>query len=82
MARIECTPAQAAEWQSQYGDGYRTARGDITWNAGPRVALVDIPAEDPYETGAEYVARHVRQAWAIGYAAAWRYERSRELVQS
>ena len=85
MARVECTPEQAVQWQDKFSDGYRTARGDITWGQEPRVELVPIPAEQPYETGAEYVARHVAQAWMIGYASAWRWEfgrrgRAAELV--
>lgn len=77
MARIECTPAESVLWQDKYSDGYRTARGDITWNQPPRVELIEIPPERPFETGAEYVARHVRLAWMIGYAAAWRWEMRR-----
>lgn len=77
MARVECTPEQSVLWQDKFSDGYRTARGDIQWNAGPRVDLVPIPAEVAGETGAEYVARHVSQAWMIGYASAWRWEYGR-----
>lgn len=73
----ECTADESQRWQSQYSEGYRVARGDIRWNAAPRIALVTIPPEVPFETGAQYVARHVADAWAIGYAAAWRYELSR-----
>jgi hypothetical protein len=75
--RVECTAAQGALWQERYGEGYRVGRGDVRWGAAPRIDLVEIPAEDPYETGAEYVARHVGQAWAIGYARAWAYETAR-----
>lgn len=73
----ECTPDEGALWSAQYSEGYRVGRGDIAWNAGPRVELVAIPAELPYETGAQYVARHVGQAWAIGYARAWAWEYGR-----
>jgi hypothetical protein len=73
MARNECTPEQGQEWQTRHGDGYSAARGDITWNQPPRIALIDIPPETPGETGAEYVAQHVDKAWAIGYTSAWRH---------
>ena len=73
----ECTPAEGEQWSAQYSEGYRVARGDIRWNAGPRVELVPIPAELPFETGAQYVARHVGQAWQIGYARAWAWEMRR-----
>lgn len=69
----ECTPDEAARWQANYSEGYRVARGDILWNQQPRIGLVAIPPEIPFETGAQYVARHVDDAWAIGYTAAWRY---------
>jgi len=77
VVQRECTAGEAAEWQSQFGEGYRVARGDILWNQAPRVALVAIPEEQPYECGAQYVARHVAQAWLIGYARAWRWEMRR-----
>ena len=81
----ECTPEEGERWSSQYGEGYRVARGDIQWNQPPRVDLVVIPAELPFECGAQYVARHVGQAWLIGYARAWAWEygkaaRAAELV--
>jgi hypothetical protein len=75
-ARNECTAEQGAEWQAKYSDGYRAARSDVLWNADPRIALVTIPPEMPGETGAEYVARHVGQAWEIGYTAGYRFQQS------
>ena len=39
--------------------------------------LIAIPAELPFESGAQYVARHVGQAWLIGYARAWAWEMRR-----
>jgi len=77
MARRECTPEEARQWSGQYQDGYMAARGDILWHAGPRIELIEIPPEDPYVTGSEYVAMHVGMAWAIGYTAAWQSELSR-----
>jgi hypothetical protein len=41
------------------------------------VELIAIPAELPFESGAQYVARHVGQAWLIGYARAWAWEMRR-----
>lgn len=73
MAQRECTPEEAQRWQQQRMDGYRAARGDITWHAGPRITLADEPPEIPGECGAQYVARHVGHAWELGYSAAWRY---------
>lgn len=73
MARNECTAEQGTQWQERYGAGYRAARSDVLWNADPRIALVVIPPELPGETGATYVARHVGQAWAIGYTAGYRF---------
>jgi hypothetical protein len=74
MARSECTAEQGAQWQEGYSAGYRASRSDVQWNAEPRIALVEIPPELPGETGAEYVARHAGQAWAIGYTAGYRYQ--------
>lgn len=73
----ECTPEEGQHWQQQRSDGYAAARGDILWNQGPRIPLVDEPGEVPGETGAQYVARHVGQAWELGYSAAWRWELSK-----
>ena len=73
----ECTPEQAAEWQEQYTEGYRTGRGDVRWGASPRIRLAEMPPEDPWETGAQFVARHYRRAFAIGYTRAYRYETGR-----
>ncbi len=70
----ECTPEEGKRWQEQRSEGYRVALGDIKWNAEPRIPLVDEPREVPGETGAQYVARHVSQAWELGYSAAWRWE--------
>jgi hypothetical protein len=72
-----CTPEQATQWQDNYQEGYRTGRGDVRWNAEPRIPLIDIPAEDPYETGSRYVARNVGIAWEIGYTRAYTYETAR-----
>lgn len=69
----ECTPDEAQRWTERYREGYRVARGDIQWNQEARIQLVVIPPERPFETGAQYVARHVADAWAIGYTAAWRF---------
>jgi hypothetical protein len=70
----ECTAEQGQQWREQYSAGYRAGRYDIRFNAGLRMELIEIPAELPFETGAQYVTRHVGNAFAIGYAAAWRYE--------
>jgi urease accessory protein UreE len=70
----ECTPEQAAQWSAQFSEGARVARGDVLWNAGPRIPLIEIPPEDPYETGSRYVTRWVHLAWQIGYTHAYRYE--------
>jgi len=67
----ECTAEQAGLWAERYQDGYRTGRGDARWNAAPRIELIAIPAEVAYETGAQYVARHVSIAWQIGYTRAY-----------
>ncbi len=74
---IECTPEQNERWRTQYSEGYRVGRGDVQWNAEPRIPLVSIPAEMPGETGAEYVAKHAGLAWQIGYARAYRFESGR-----
>ena len=73
----ECTLEEGQRWQAQYSEGYRVARGDIRWNQPPRVALVAVPEELPFECGAQYVARHVGQAWVIGYTRAWEWELGR-----
>lgn len=77
MTRKECTAEQAEQWHEEHGEGYRTGRGDARWNASPRIPLIEIPPELPYETGAEYVARHAGQAWQIGYTRAYRFETTR-----
>ena len=77
VVQRECTPAEGKCWQEQRCEGYRVARGDILWDQEPRIPLVGEPAEVPGETGAQYVARHVGQAWELGYAAAWRWEMRR-----
>ena len=74
MRQADCTPEQGEQWQARYGDGYAAGRGDARWGRQPRIALIEIPAEIPGETGSQYVARHVEQAWEIGYSRAWRYE--------
>lgn len=73
----ECTPEEAARWTEQFTEGYRVGRGDARWNASPRIRLIEIPPEDPHETGSVYVARHVARAWQIGYTRAYTYETSR-----
>jgi hypothetical protein len=75
--RTECTAEQGQQWQEQYGEGYRVGRGDARWNASPRIPLIEIPPEDPYETGSVYVARHAGIAWQIAYTRAYRYELAR-----
>jgi hypothetical protein len=70
----ECTPEQGAQWQHDYAEGYRVGRGDARWNASPRIPLIEIPPEVPYESGATYVTRWVHLAWQIGYTRAYRYE--------
>ncbi len=79
MAHAECTPEQAQRWGEQYREGYRVGRGDVRWNTSPRVPLVEIPAEDPCETGAEYAARHLGLAWSAGYTRAYRFESARSV---
>ena len=73
----ECTQEQGQQWQASYGEGYRVGRGDVRWNATPRIPLIEIPPEDPYETGSRYVTRYGHLAWAIGYTRAYRYETRR-----
>jgi hypothetical protein len=75
--QAECTPEQGDLWSERYQDGYQAGRGDARFGRDPRMEVVTVPAEVPFENGAQYVARHVEQAWAIGYASAWRYETSR-----
>lgn len=77
MPRTECTAEQGQQWRDQYTDGYRAGRGDARGNAAPRVPLISVPPEIPGETGAEYVARYVEQAWPIGYASGYRFEAGR-----
>lgn len=76
-ATPECTPEQAKQWQEQYSEGYRVGRGDARWNAAPRIPLIDIPPEDPRETGSRYVTRNLHLAWQIGYTGAYTYETGR-----
>ena len=73
----ECTPEEGQRWQHDYTEGYRVGRGDVRWNQAPRIPLIEIPPEDPFESGAVYVARHVGIAWQIGYTRAYRYETAR-----
>lgn len=75
MATLTVQPEATADvgqlWRERYSDGYRTGRGDAHWGAAPRIDLIVMPAEVAYETGAEYVARHVAIAWQIGYTRAY-----------
>ena len=73
----ECTPEEGQAWQENYTEGYRVGRGDARWNAEPRIPLIEIPEERPFETGAQHVARYWRLAWQIGYTRAYRYETGR-----
>ena len=73
----ECTPEQGQRWQEQFSEGYQVGRGDARWNASPRIPLIEIPAENPYETGSRYVTRNLPIAWEIGYTRAYRYETGR-----
>ena len=73
--RAECTPEQGEQWQAQYGDGYAAGRGDGRRGGDRDGALIDIPAEAPGETGAEYVARHLGSAWRIGYTRGYLFTR-------
>lgn len=73
MTRPEATPEQAARWKRQHSDGYRAGRGDARARS-QRMALVDVPAELPGETGAQYVARCLPDAWAIGYTRGYTWE--------
>jgi hypothetical protein len=73
----ECTAEEGAEWQRRFSEGYRLGRDDVRWNAAPRMPLVTLPPDDPYETGSQYVARHVSRAFEIGYTRAYAYETGR-----
>ena len=72
-----CTPGQGQRWQARYSDGYQAGRGDARRGAGPRIPLIDVPEEDPYETGARYVTVFLPIAWEIGYTRAYTYETRR-----
>lgn len=76
-ATPECDAEQAAQWQERFTEGYRVGRGDARWNASPRIPLIEIPPEDPHETGARYVTRCLPIAWEIGYTRAYTYETTR-----
>jgi hypothetical protein len=78
----ECTPEEGQRWQRDHSDGYATGRADGYWHRAPRIELIKIPPDIPGETGAAYVARHVGIAWQIGYSAAYRYARERDLCTS
>jgi len=74
----EATADESAQWQRQYTAGYEHGRSDARFQPGPRDgALIDIPAEVPGETGAQYVARHLPVAWRVGYARAWEFYSAR-----
>jgi hypothetical protein len=70
----ECTPEQGKQWQTRYTDGYCHGRRDARDGRINRAYVVAIPAELPMETGAQYVTRHLGQAWEIGYTAAVHYQ--------
>ena len=72
----ECTAEQGQQWSDQFGEGYRVGRGDARWNSGPRIPLIDVPADIPGESGAQYVTRWAHLAWQIGYTRAYRYQLS------
>ena len=74
-AEREATEAEAEEWRAEFTDGYRAGRGDAIAGRGPRDGwlLASVPAELPFETGAQYVARCLPDARRIGYTRAWRF---------
>lgn len=72
----ECTPEEGQHWQAQHSDGYRAGRGDARFARGPRIDLIEVPPEIPGECGSRYVARHVGQAWEIGYTRGYLYEKA------
>ena len=72
----ECTEAEGELWRERYTAGYSHGRADARWNQVRDDVLVDVPAELPFETGAQYVARHVDLAYRIGYTGAVRFARS------
>ena len=74
MTHRECTPEEGQRWQQDHSAGYAAGRGDGRWERVPRIALIDVPADVPGETGSSYVARHLGIAWQIGYSSAYRYE--------
>lgn len=73
----ECTPGEGQRWQAQHGDGYRVGAGDARADRAPRIQLIPVPAEIPGETGSRYVARHVAQAWPIGYTTGYAWTSGR-----
>ena len=79
MTHRQCTPEEARQWTRDHSDGYAAGRGDGRWGRAPRVPLIDVPPDIPGETGAAYVARHLSNAWQIGYSGAYRYAREHDL---
>lgn len=74
MARQrECTAQEGERWQRRYSEGYQMGKSDARWNQPARIQIIPKPPELPYECGSQYVARHVSQAWEIGYSDAWRF---------
>ena len=82
MSHRECTAEEGQRWQHDHSDGYAAGRGDGRWDRAPRIPLIDIPPDIPGETGSAYVARHVGNAWAIGYATGYQYARKHDLCTS
>ena len=66
----ECTAAEGKLWRERYTAGYSHGRADARWNQVRQAVVVVVPAELPFETGAQYVARHLDLAYRIGYTAA------------
>lgn len=79
MAVIEATPEQREQWQAQFSDGYKAGRRDARRNSLREGALIEIPEWLVSETGAEYAARHLADAWRIGYTHAYLFERPKYL---
>ncbi len=74
----ECTPEQGEQWARDHGDGYSYGRYDGRYGRPARDgALISVPADRPYETGAQYITRHLGDAWRIGYTRAYEYETAR-----
>ena len=70
----ECTPDEGVRWQERFTAGYSHGRQDARWSqVRPDVVLAEIPAELPFETGAQYVARYCDLAYRIGYTGAVRW---------